>query len=362
MLRAGGFKATIIGWDRGWNLPSREEREGYQIVRIRLPAPFGQGLRNALGVLRWQRALLAWLLEHRDRYAIIHACDLDTALPSLLVARLFQKPIVFDIFDSYADAYRVGSFRRPVRWLEGLVVSWSDAVIIADEVRLDQLGGARPRRLVVVYNSPPDVWSKWNAVRNETGKFRIAYVGLLDATRGLFPLLDVMAQRPEWELDLAGFGVDEGRIVEQARRLPNVRFHGRVHYNQSLRLMAEADVLVATYDPAVPNHRYASPNKLFEAMMLGKPIVVARGTHIDELVEKHGCGIVVPYADTCALDAALGRLASDPDLRQALGRAGRRAYEAYYHWDQMEARLVSLYRELLAQGSESGASVGADRK
>ncbi len=344
-LGAAGWTVTVLAWDRGWDLPPTEERPGYAVVRVRIPAPFGRGLRNLPGVLRWQAALLAWLVKNRRHYDVIHACDLDTALPALLAARLARKRLVFDIFDSYADGFRVGPLRWAVRWLERLVAACSDAVILADDARRDQLSDVRVRRLIVVYNSPPDRLPHLNLPESRLG-FRIAYVGLLDAARGLFTLLDVVAKRPEWTLDVAGFGVDEERLARRIGALPNARFHGRVDYDRALQLMAGADVLIATYDPAVPNHRYASPNKLFEAMMLGKPVVVARGTHVDELVERHGCGVVVPYGDEEALAAALDRLAADPGLRRALGQAGRRAYEACYSWERMAARLVALYREL----------------
>jgi len=349
-LAEAGFRVTVLGWDRGWKLAAAEDRPGFRLVRIRVPTPFGRGLRNLSGLLRWQVALLGLLLKNRARYDIIHACDLDTALPGLLAARACRKRLVFEIFDSYADAFRVGPLRGLTRRLEALAASQADAVILADDVRRAQLGKVRPRRLAVIYNSPPDIRLELEG-RGEAGRFEIAYVGLLDATRGLSTLLEVMARRPNWTLDLAGFGVDEEHFIGRARALSNVRFHGRVDYPTALRLMAGADVLVATYDPAVPNHRYASPNKLFEAMMLGKPIIVAQGTHVDNLVERHECGLVVPYGDTAALAAALERLAAEPDLRRALGAAGRRAYEAFYSWELMRARLVGLYRELATGGS-----------
>jgi glycosyltransferase involved in cell wall biosynthesis len=355
-LAAAGFGVTVVAWDRGWGLPLEESRHGYRIVRIRVPAAFGRGLRNLPGLARWQAALLVWLVRNQQTYGVIHACDLDTALPGLIAARAFRKRLVFDIFDSYAHAFRVGPLRGFVRWLEAQVAARADAVIIADEIRWAQLGLARPRRLVVIYNSPPDLAAQLSAWSSEgTGPFRVAYVGLLDRTRGLEALLTVMGRRPEWRLDLAGFGVDADWVAARARSLPNVRFHGRVDYPEALRLMAAADALVATYDPAVPNHRYASPNKLFESMMLGKPIVVARGTHVDDLVEKHRCGLVVPYGDERALAAALDRLAADPGFRQALGQAGRQAYEAFYSWDRMRARLVNLYRDLASAEDEPPA-------
>lgn len=352
-LVAAGFGVTIVAWDRGWKLPVTEERDGFRLVRLRVPAAFGQGLRNLPGLARWQAALLVWLVRNQQTYGVIHACDLDTALPGLIAARAFRKRLVFDIFDSYAHAFRVGPLRGLVRWLESQVAARADAVIIADEIRWAQLGLARPRRLVVIYNSPPDLAAQLSAWSSEgTGPFRVAYVGLLDRTRGLEALLTVMGRRPEWRLDLAGFGVDADWVAARARSLPNVRFHGRVDYPEALRLMAAADALVAIYDPAVPNHRFASPNKLFEAMMLSRPVVVAAGTHADHLVEAHGCGLVVPYGDDQALESALARLAADPLLREQLGAAGRRAYETHYHWDRMRERLLALYRDL--SGEDAG--------
>ena len=347
-LATENFVVTVVAWDRGWKLPCTEQREDFRLIRIRVPAPFGRGLRNLPGLLRWQGALFGWLLKNRGCYDIIHACDLDTALPGLLAAKIIRKQLVFDIFDSYPDSFRVGPLRRLVRQMEGWVVAHADAVIIADEVRQEQLGNIWPKRLVVIYNSPPELRLKPDNCA-KAGGFKIAYVGLLDATRGLFTLLDVVARRPEWKFDLAGFGVDEERIIRQASSLPNVRFHGRVDYRTALQLMARADVLMATYDPAVPNHRYASPNKLFEGMMLEKPVVAARGTHIDELVERHRCGLVVPYGNIEALVAALDRLATDPAFRRALGAAGRQAYDTFYSWDRMQTRLLSLYREITTE-------------
>ena len=157
-----------------------------------------------------------------------------------------------------------------------------------------------------------------------------------------------MRRHPDWALDLAGFGGDETPILEAIRDLRNVRWHGRIPYTQALALSARANVLVALYDPLIPNHRYASPNKVFEAMMLGKPIIVARNTNMDRMIEAAGAGLVVEYGNVDDLEMALQRLDNDPGLQQSLGRAARRAYEEQYHWEVMEKRLVELYHAILA--------------
>ena len=84
-----------------------------------------------------------------------------------------------------------------------------------------------------------------------------------------------------------------------------------------------------------------------EAMMLGKPLVVARGTHMDEIVRTHQCGIVVDYDDLPGIETAFQSLENDLSKRLELGRNGRKAYDGYYHWEIMQKRLLELYGELI---------------
>ncbi|HEY5538271.1 MAG TPA: glycosyltransferase, partial [Thermoplasmata archaeon] len=113
-----------------------------------------------------------------------------------------------------------------------------------------------------------------------------------------------------------------------------------------LESSAMADVIVALYDPAIPGNRLASPNKLFEAMMFAKPVIVSDGTRMAEVVREAGCGIVVPYGDRRALQTGLERLMLSPSEASAMGARGRAAYEAKYTWKAMADRLVKAYAEL----------------
>ena len=200
----------------------------------------------------------------------------------------------------------------------------------------------------IVINSPD--WDPDDVIRGLPSRqgLRVAYIGLLQSDRGLLELIEVMGRHPEWELDLGGFGAEEGRIRRAAAALPIARFHGRVPHARCMEIYARADVLVATYDPAVPNHRYSSPNKLFEAMRLGKPIVVAEGTGVDQLVTTWRLGYVVPYGDTGVLEAALQDAAGwTGEERRAFAVRVRRIYDELFSWRIMQQRLLRLYRDLL---------------
>jgi glycosyltransferase involved in cell wall biosynthesis len=380
------YGVTVLGWDRTATLPrSRQRPYGAQVL-LPIRAAFGRGLGNTPQLMRWQWGLLRWLLRHRRDFDVIHACDFDTILPALFAAQRFGKQVVYDVFDFYADHLRatprwvLAILRRMELWAVGR----ADAVIVADKARIEQIEDGNPKSVTVIYNTPEDVLDNLQAASGEQQDsdspssavhrpsspprprspvsghvsqkssldFRLAYVGLLHIERGLRELLEVLSEHPDWSLELAGFGGDEARILELAEPLPNVRFHGRIDYDSALQLMYNADALIGTYDPAILNHRYASPNKLFEAMMLAKPIVVARGTNMDRIVERHTCGLVVPYGDLWALESAIDKLASNRDLRERLGANGRRAYNERYNWSVMRTRLTDLYAGLLNSKGE----------
>lgn len=166
-------------------------------------------------------------------------------------------------------------------------------------------------------------------------------------------ILEVLKKHPEWQFELGGFGGDEKVILEVAPKLPNVRFHGRVSYEQALELYAEADVLVATYDPSIANHRYSSPNKLFEAMMLGEPIIVAKGSGIDSLVQKHELGFVVEYGNLDQLEHTLSIVASwDSQTRARFAYRCRSVYAKHYSWEQSAEKLVALYARICSPPGE----------
>jgi glycosyltransferase involved in cell wall biosynthesis len=353
-LQEAGYIPTLLGWDRTGSLPAMEQVAGSTCFRLRIRAQYGSGARNLPALLRWQAGLLRWLIDHHDEIDIIHACDFDTVLPALWCRRRYGIRVVYDIFDFYADHLRgvPGWLKNMIRSADLRVVKRADAVILVDESRSAQIAGAKPRRSAVIYNSPEDVLDQIRHSSNEDThpglqpRLRIIYAGLLMVERGLLELISILPRHPDWRLDLAGFGGDEDRIVSAAKGTPNVGWHGRLPYASVLELSYRADVLLATYDPSVPNHRYASPNKVFEAMMLGKPVVVARDTNMDAIITAHQCGLVVPYGDAVSLESALQRLAEDPELRGELGRKGRIAYETTYSWAIMKERLLRLYREV----------------
>jgi len=300
-LAKAGFQVNALGWDRTGNLPKSEKIGNFSINRLPIRAKYGSGLMNLPALIRWQFGLMWWLLKNKKNYEIIHACDFDTILPALAMKFFWKKIVVYDIFDFYADHLRKTPkfIKKIIRGLDFWAINKSDGVILVDDSRKSQISGSKPKIYISIYNSPEDLYNiKSDEIPNEkNSSFKIAYIGLLQVERGLLELIEVLKNHPEWQLDMAGFGGDEEKILAEIKSMGNVNWYGRIHYQKALEISNVSDVMIATYDPSIPNHRYSSPNKVFEAMMLGKPIIVAKNTNMDLIIEKEKCGIIVEYGD-----------------------------------------------------------------
>lgn len=336
-----GHEVHVILWDRDLAYERREEKDGYTIHRIRYPAPYNRPVLAWKLPRWWSKAsrLLGGL-----RPAIVHAVDYDTAPVALRAKRRWGAKFVFDLWDFYADMITAsvpGPVRRRVANREAHAARLADLVILPDMGRRTRLPAGLPR-VIEVMNVPE--MREVHGERRE--RFHVFYGGNLARDRGLRDLVRA-CESTGAVLLVAGQGPDEAELVPFIETSPNADFLGLLPHEEVLRETARADAIPILYDPAIPNNRVASPNKLFEAFMCAKPVIVSEGTGMAGLVRSERVGLTVPYGDLAALRGALERLMLSPEECAAMGARGRHLYEARFRWETMEARLVAAYRDLV---------------
>jgi glycosyltransferase involved in cell wall biosynthesis len=339
------FKVAILEWDRGSNLATSGYEDGIRIWRMKLKAPYGIRLMFKLPV--WWLYVFFYLIFHN--FEVIQPQNLDNLIPALIISRMRRIKIVYDIADFYADAFipfQMIALRKVTAKLERLLIKAVSAIILVDESRLTQVN-ALQKYFRIIYNSPSD---KYLELRAKLGKnkiinstFAIFYAGILAKDRCLDLLISTISEIDNVSLVIAGFGSMENEIRKMVRGKRNIKFLGRISHMGVLQLTYLSNCIVALYDPFFPNNVFASPNKLFEAMMCRKPIIVSEGTAMAKIVYKEQCGIVIKYNDSEELKSTVEKLKKDSNYSRLLGKNGRVAYLRKYSWNLMETRLSDLY-------------------
>lgn len=348
----------LLGWDR--------TKESHSIIEkavkifdkeiifhyIAIKAPQGAGFKKILiPMLKFWCAVRNYLKRSGSEYDVVHFCDFDTVPFAFLCARKKQLKIVYDVFDYYADSHKAPVILKYIiRKTENYIIENSDGVILCSEARVEQIYPAKPRRLAIIHNSPlQEMTMEPIEIKiGETKRNRLVYVGMLSEDRYLKEIAEVVAGRNDIEWHVAGFGILEDYFQNFAEKNDNVFFYGKISYPQAVYLESKCDFMTAIYNPEVSNHKYAAPNKFYEALMLGKPIIMIRDTGMDDIVEKNSIGIVLNIDQMTfgeCFNDALTELMKKPNLVDVSVRE-KRIYEKEFSWFEMEHRLVNLYNEI----------------
>ena len=172
-------------------------------------------------------------------------------------------------------------------------------------------------KAVFIPNAPDrDVFREYK--RKTSGEFTVGFIGSIRYIQQMKMLVDA-AGMAGCRVLFAGSGIDEQEIREYCRNKGYVSFTGKYDYNTQIAgLYGSVDCVFAVYDADNPNVRIALPNKLYESILCGLPIISAKGTYFGELTEQWGVGLTVGHTDTEALCDVLKKLRDDRKLYESI--------------------------------------------
>lgn len=346
-LSENGYDVILLVWDR-MGIKETENINGYTIYRFGFKAPHDKSTVVFYLPIWW---LYEFFFLLKQESTVIHVCDLDTLIPAIFVKFIKKVKLCYTIYDFYADNLPNKFpllFRKFVAFAERFGIRFTDVLFLVDECRYEQVKGAKINSVEYIYNSPPDYFNLKQEHRSNPGEILIIfYAGIILKSRGLEYIIKAIKDMNSIKLIIAGAGPDKDFLEDLPTDInTNIQYIGPISYEKVIEKTMESDILFAFYNPIISNNRYASPNKLFEAMMCGKPIIVNSEVAASKIVIKENCGLIVPYGDIDAIKKAILRIKNNPNLRIELGENGRKAYEKRYSWSIMESRLLDAYSEL----------------
>lgn len=352
--RTGAFGA--LDESVGAAAPATVERGSSRIGRLRRAgAAGGRIARIALTVRSQTRAAIA-----ADPGADLYHGMAYMGIPvALALAGRRGVPVVYDARDIYLDAGNLARLPGPARQIVGaLERRWaqgaSRVVTVNDgyaRVMAERWGIQTP---AVVMNCPdplPDVgrprrFHEALGLPPETPL--VLYHGGFSPDRGIEQLIEALPLLPGVHLVCMGYG-----RLEPVLRARAAASDGRLHILPAvppaslLEWVASADVVAIPIQPTTLNHRLTTPNKLFEALAAGVPIVAADLPGMAPIVRESGAGVLCDPTDPAAIAAAIRRILELPEAdRRAMGERGRDAARTRYNWRAQMDVLLAEYGRL----------------
>ncbi len=317
-------------------------------------APFARSL-----TIRGLAAAAAQVAPRADLY---HAMT-STRIPvGLALGRRDRAKVVYDAADIYLDSGELAALRGPGRWFlaraERRAARTADRVVTVSDAYASVMEGRFSVEYpLVVMNcsyrfTPSEAPARrfHRLLRLSDDQRVVLYQGMFFAHRGIEQLVEAIADVPRSVLVLMGAGpldYELRALAARASTADRVRVVPPVPPEELLDWVASADVVVVPIQPTTLNHRLSTPNKLFEAMAAGVPVVATDLPGMAPIVRDTGCGVLVDPADLGALAVAIrGIIEAPEEVRDMFRRRALQAATETYNWESQLTRLLDEYTRL----------------
>jgi len=372
LLRAG--HEVYLMARRGLDQPARETCEGVQVIRAWLPF---QGYKPAADLIYqvFQKYFIFFLIVpvcRKHHIEALHVHDLPYAWATTLAGKLLKIPVIFDMHENYLEMMKNGIEARGYRLTKPLFLLQmalmrreektacrrAHKVIVVAEEHIGRIKslGVKSEDIVAVTNTedvdhfrglPLDQ----NLMEKYQSDFIILYFGGLSGHRGIETAIAALPQVrraiPSAKLLLVGSGYYEEtlrQITADTGVTEHVIFTGFQPFESMPSYIHLCRVGLIPHI-STPHIETTMPNKIFQFMVLGKPVVVSSTRPMMRVVQDAHCGLIFQERDAASLAEALIKL-KDADLRRQLGENGKRAVQDRYNWRQTVQALLEIYRNL----------------
>jgi glycosyltransferase involved in cell wall biosynthesis len=285
-------------------------------------------------------------------------------LTAWALARLKGVPFLFEVRDLWpAFAVGVGVLRHRIliwlsEWLERFLYRQADCVMVNSPGFIPHIQARGAPRIELVPNGadprmfdPRSNGAEFRQQHALEQKFVVLYAGAHGMSNDLGVVLEaarLLAPQKEIVIVFLGDGKEKPALMQQAASLglENVRFLSPVAKVAMSQALAGADACLAILKP-IPLYATVYPNKVFDYMAAGRPVLLAIDGVIRQVVEEAQAGLFVPPGEARLLADAIRRLAADPLVARQMGQRGRQCVETRFDRLHLAESLAQILESMV---------------
>ena len=280
------------------------------------------------------------------------------------LSRLKRIPFLFEVRDLWpAFAISVGVLKNGIliwasEWLERFLYRNADRVMVNSPGYVDHVQDLGAKQVELIPNGadagmfdPAKDGAMFRSSHSLEDKFVILYAGAHGMSNDLGVVLDaaqLVRDEPKIHIVLLGDGKEKANLQARAAEmeLENLSFIASVPKSGMANALAASDACLAILKP-IEWYKTTYPNKVFDYMAAGRPVILAIDGVIREVVDAANCGIFAEPGNATALANAMRQLATDPEKSRTMGLAGRTYVEAHFDRAALAEELTGILEEMV---------------
>jgi glycosyltransferase involved in cell wall biosynthesis len=283
------------------------------------------------------------------------------AISAWVLSILRRRPFLLEVRDLWPEfAIDIGLLKNPMlirlaRWLEDFLYSRADHLLVNSPAYRDYLiqKGIDPQKISFIPNGvDPDMFDpslraeRFRRQYELDGKFVATYSGAIGMANDIDALLrsaEALKDRRDIHILVVGDGKERRRLESEAKKLglKNITFAGSFPKSQMEEVLAASDACIAILRN-ISMFTTTYPNKVFDYMAAGRPVILAIDGAIRKVLETAGGGIFVPPGNPQALAEAIVQLADNPEQARSMGLNARAYVVEHFNRDDHARQFADL--------------------